>query len=1110
MQPSAINLIQTYTPSSDIAIGYQPSQIVWGRTGNDTVVGLQPVASNPSQLQIDVLVGDIEFDLLPSPTPRDWSNRFILGEWQKSYYANGNSSIFGLNDFALIPDFNPYKDIIQLNGTSQDYRLFEFSGGTAILRPQVIELNYAVPDVIAVILTPNLSLDANYFKFAGYTSPQDPTLPQTNQWGTVGFEYSNNVATDLFGNVYAVGVTTGNFGRANNGSFDAWLAKYDSQGNQLWFKQIGSPDFDAPYALATDRAGNVYLSGYTEGNLGATKQASLADAWVAKYDLNGNQLWIQQFAPDTGASTANGLSVDDDGNVYLSGIGARTTEPGAILPITDDYWVAKYDTDGNRLWSQKFGNPNILSYDESYALTIDKQGNVYATGWTTGNLAEVNVGLYDIFLSKQSNDGQLEWIKQFGSKDFEWAWSTATDSDSNIYLTGWTLGDLGGKNAGSHDAWLAKFNSEGDQLWIKQFGSPGDDEAFRIYIDPLDNIFLTGYTDNGNNVGVFDAWVAKYDIFGNQIWFQQFGTPNLDLALGLSGNNAGEIYVSGLTDGSIGGFNSGSFDAWLAKLDANSGNLLDFFGDSKPVNDPPDPSLPVNYSGELEFDENALRYLLETTLGKISPFSLQPYSPLPTPEVQPDYANRPLQELDFSLLIFISTGGSFMGLRDALVSRPVVSVTVEKDGGLFGSDETITRTFNIPISIDLLLPDLQVGDAGNNTLEGNGDNRTETIVLETVSVNLFGNTVNLFGNSIQLANTPFDFLIGFGGNDTLSGSGGVDFLVGDSFSPLDGGFGDDVLNGGEGNDVLVGGGNNVNAGDVLNGGDGDDLLLGDYLLGFSLDEPILIPGVDQVPIEDFEISFFDSLFDSLGIVGDILNIGGVLGDLLGGIFGGGIEVRDTRITYGPFEIPIGSGNEGNDILSGGAGNDLVFGDLGNDILNGDEGNDTLYAGAGNDILNGGQGDDILSGDDGIDTVTYRLDPGSVTVTLGTLFIPGLGSARDGFGNQDQLSGIENIIGSSFNDLITGDTNNNVITAGAGDDIVSGGGGNDTLFGEEGNDFLDGGDGDDVLNGGPGADILNGGLVWQRHRILFHFSHRSKRQSDNRYRHFWGCQRRLAD
>jgi hypothetical protein len=49
----------------------------------------------------------------------------------------------------------------------------------------------------------------------------------------------------------------------------------------------------------------------------------------------------------------------------------------------------------------------------------------------------------------------------------------------------------------------------------------------------------------------------------------------------------GALYVSDLTDGSIGGFNSGFFDAWLGKLDADSDSLLDFFGTSRPVNNPP-------------------------------------------------------------------------------------------------------------------------------------------------------------------------------------------------------------------------------------------------------------------------------------------------------------------------------------------------------------------------------------------------------------------------------------------------------------------------------------------------------------------------------------------
>lgn len=407
-----------------------------------------------------------------------------------------------------------------------------------------------------------------------------------------------------------------------------------------------------------------------------------------------------------------------------------------------------------------------------------------------------------------------------------------------------------------------------------------------------------------------------------------------------------------------------------------------------------------------------------------------------------------------------------MSLSDFLRATPsleVGTIQITVDLPVFGREMGTTSNISVGVPISLSnFPDIRVGGSGNDLLQGNagGPNVSFPVSLQVPVLIpelefsgfpprprvVFRTRTATIDSNLSLPDTANDFLFGFGGNDTLNGDSGNDLIIGDSFAPNDGGFGNDILNGDNGDDILIAGGGN----DTLNGGTGNDILFGDYFLGLGFDIPL---NFGDIPIQDFSIP-------------NIRIFPGVTAD---------VAVSNVRLRIGNFTIPIGSGNEGNDFLSAGAGNDLVFGDLGNDTLNGDEGNDALYAGAGNDILNGGQGDDILSGDDGIDTVTYRLDPGSVTVTLGTLSIPGLGSAKDGFGNQDQLSGIENVIGSSFNDLITGDTNNNVITAGAGDDIVSAGGGNDTLFGEEGNDFLDGGDGDDVLNGGLGGDILIGGL-----------------------------------
>jgi subtilisin-like proprotein convertase family protein len=84
-----------------------------------------------------------------------------------------------------------------------------------------------------------------------------------------------------------------------------------------WQKQLGTPEYDHANAVATDSTGNVYTTGRTTGNLAGTN-AGLGDAFVNKFDDNGNLLWQRQLGT-SGYDEANGMSVDDAGNVYLTG-----------------------------------------------------------------------------------------------------------------------------------------------------------------------------------------------------------------------------------------------------------------------------------------------------------------------------------------------------------------------------------------------------------------------------------------------------------------------------------------------------------------------------------------------------------------------------------------------------------------------------------------------------------------------------------------------------------------------------------------------------------------------------------------------------------------------
>lgn len=147
-------------------------------------------------------------------------------------------------------------------------------------------------------------------------------------------------------------------------------------------------------------------------------------------------------------------------------------------------------------------------------------------------------------------------------------------------------------------------------------------------------------------------------------------------------------------------------------------------------------------------------------------------------------------------------------------------------------------------------------------------------------------------------------------------------------------------------------------------------------------------------------------------------------------------------------------------LAGSAWADLLYGDGDGNTLTGGAGADTLYGGAGNDVLRGGAGNDDMDGGDGVDTADFSDATTGVTVT-GLATASGLGV--------DQLTGFENVRGSTKNDTLQGNADNNELNGDAGNDTLTGGAGNDILLGEAGADTLSGGDGGDALYGGAGND-----------------------------------------
>ncbi|WP_438943899.1 beta strand repeat-containing protein, partial [Pseudomonas sp. N8] len=164
-----------------------------------------------------------------------------------------------------------------------------------------------------------------------------------------------------------------------------------------------------------------------------------------------------------------------------------------------------------------------------------------------------------------------------------------------------------------------------------------------------------------------------------------------------------------------------------------------------------------------------------------------------------------------------------------------------------------------------------------------------------------------------------------------------------------------------------------------------------------------------------------------------------------------------------------TGTSGDDVLLAGEGDNTLNAGDGNDILSAGSGNNTLHGGAGDDLLYSGAGNDLLDGGTGNDTASYAHATAAVTVNLGLL------AAQNTLGaGTDTLTGIENLVGSNFNDTLTGDAGSNRIDGGLGHDVLNGGGGDDLLIGGLGNNTLTGGSGADTFQwraGNSGHDVI---------------------------------------
>ena len=408
-------------------------------------------------------------------------------------------------------------------------------------------------------ITATSAFDAGVSDTIVLTVDPQGALRWTRQFGTSGNEAAIGIATDANGNVYTSGFTDGNLEGTGAAATDAFVRSYDGAGDVRWTRQFGTSGLDIGAGIATDAGGNVYVAGYTAGVLEGANAGGF-DAFVRSYDGAGNVRWTRQFGTSS-TDVATGIATDANGNVYVAGYTFGALE-GATAGSFDAF-VRSYDSEGNLRWTRQFGT---VASDSATGIATDAGGNVYVTGSTSGALEGANAGSSDSFIRSYDSEGNLRWTRQFGTSSDDSATGIATDANGNVYVSGYTNGALEGTNSGSRDAFVRSYDGAGNVRWTRQFGTTDDDDALGIAADASGNVYVAGYTEGaleGVSAGGNDAFVRGYDADGGLRWAGQFGTEFEDYANGIATDAGGNVYVAGYTTGDLEGVSAGFDDAFI-------------------------------------------------------------------------------------------------------------------------------------------------------------------------------------------------------------------------------------------------------------------------------------------------------------------------------------------------------------------------------------------------------------------------------------------------------------------------------------------------------------------------------------------------------------------
>ncbi len=441
---------------------------------------------------------------------------------------------------------------------------------------------------------------------------------QSDEVKSVAIDQDKN--TYVLANTYSADlpVTPGLINDSYTGSYDGYIAKFDSCGTLLWGTYMGGANFDSAERLAMSADGNVVVCGYTSslntftttGCLQPVHDASY-DAFICKIDPTGHILWSTLFGK-AGGDFAFDIAVDKFNNII---VGGTTTSPGlytvagtSFQPTirgNTDAFIVRFSPTGALRWCTYYGGNNS---EDIHVVTTDPQGNVIGAGesfstnlnTSTGAFQSLNEGSSDGYIIKLDSAGNRIFSTYIGGNNVDDIRGVACDASSFIYISGHTsstdfdttAGAYQSTNKGLSDLFLTKWSPAGALLESTLFGGSLTERLGRMILSGNYEVTLMGQTESSDVsmlgsssqatlAGAYDVLLAKFDTGSLEpLWSSYYGGAQDEEAIDLTGYGGRFMVFAGSTNSTDFPVSAtpyqpalnASVDGFLVKLDV--GNLV--------------------------------------------------------------------------------------------------------------------------------------------------------------------------------------------------------------------------------------------------------------------------------------------------------------------------------------------------------------------------------------------------------------------------------------------------------------------------------------------------------------------------------------------------------